>query len=87
MDNAFIVKGEWIFSKIKCFIINIYALQDKASKLSLWNLINAFMLANLSFYIFLGDFNVVRSVSESLGTVFLPNPSHSFNDFIHRSRL
>lgn len=65
MENVLIVHGEQIFfSKIQCFMINMYAPQHDYSKRLFWNIISDFRNQNMVHYVIFGDFNVVRSPSE-----------------------
>ncbi|GKC71417.1 RNA-directed DNA polymerase, eukaryota, partial [Tanacetum coccineum] len=86
-DNLLIVEGVWVTSKLKCYMINVYAPQEERKKQALWNSILLFMQQNSGMYIVFGDFNVVRNESERIGSNFNFASATVFNDFILEGRF
>lgn len=87
LDNVLIVEGNWISTQMHCYMVNVYAPQDDRKKETLWNRILEFKEGNPGHYIMFGDFNVVRTASERIGTVFNSNSSNVFNQFISDALL
>lgn len=87
MENLLIVEGEWAFKKMKCFMINFYAPQEERKKNDLWNFIRNFMSQHQGNYLVFGDFNVVRSSSERIGSIFNHRSVSDFNEFINDCRF
>ncbi|KAL4569231.1 hypothetical protein LXL04_024866 [Taraxacum kok-saghyz] len=82
-DNAVIVEGRWVRKNIRCTMINVYAPEDNGKKKELW----AFLLLTMrrvgGMCILMGDFNVVRTAAERLGSVFCATSAEAFNDFVY----
>ncbi|PWA89116.1 reverse transcriptase domain, Reverse transcriptase zinc-binding domain protein [Artemisia annua] len=87
MENSLIVEGEWAFKKMKCFMVNVYAPQEERKKNDLWNFIRNFMSQHQGNYFVFGDFNVVRSSSERIGSIFNHRSAFDFNEFINDCRF
>lgn len=43
MESVLVVTGEIIASGMKCFLVNVYAPQDRYSKKAVWDIITNFM--------------------------------------------
>lgn len=86
-DHFIVVKGIWIASNTKCFMLNVYAPQSESEKATLWTDILAFMVANPGKYLICGDFNSVRCREDRMGTVFSSTNASNFNDFISSGNL
>ncbi|GJX89985.1 RNA-directed DNA polymerase, eukaryota, reverse transcriptase zinc-binding domain protein [Tanacetum coccineum] len=82
MENLLIVEGEWVFKKIKCFMVNVYAPQEERKNKDLWNFIRNFMFDQPGHYFVFGDFNVVRFSSKRIGSLFNHRSASDFNEFI-----
>ncbi|GKA23566.1 RNA-directed DNA polymerase, eukaryota [Tanacetum coccineum] len=87
MENLLIVEGEWVFKKMKCFMVNVYAPQEERKKKDLWNFIRNFMSDQPGHYFVFGDFNVVRFSSERIGSLFNHRSASNFNEFIKDCRF
>ncbi|PWA47674.1 endonuclease/exonuclease/phosphatase family protein [Artemisia annua] len=59
-ENVIIVKGKVMSSGIICFLVNVYAPQDRNRKKEVWEYLTRFMGNQEGEYIIFGDFNVVR---------------------------
>ncbi|XP_071740736.1 uncharacterized protein [Rutidosis leptorrhynchoides] len=86
-DNILFVEGYRPSFQNPCYIVNVYAPQDRASKKRLWNLISDFMINNSGDYFIFGDFNSIRAVHERFGLSFCPLSTNEFNAFITSSGL
>ncbi|GJS89701.1 RNA-directed DNA polymerase, eukaryota, reverse transcriptase zinc-binding domain protein [Tanacetum coccineum] len=86
-DNVLIVEGNWTSTQMHCYMVNVYAPQEDRKKVILWNQILEFKEANPGHYIIFGDFNVVRTASERIGTVFNSKSTNVFNQFISNAHL
>ncbi|XP_071687377.1 uncharacterized protein [Rutidosis leptorrhynchoides] len=86
-ENVLFIKGSRPSSENRCYIANVYAPQDRASKIRLWNLIYDFMVNNSGDYFIFGDFNSVRGAHERFGLSFCPLSANDFNEFIISSCL
>ena len=87
MDNVVFVYGEWVFSKFKCYMVNVYVPQEENKKRELWLSIQLFMNNNPRNYIIFGDFNVVRAPNEKMGCCFSKRDVAAFNSFISDNGL
>ena len=70
LENAIIVHGEWMFSKFRCFMVNVYAPQPDVQKRRLWGQLLDFMEVNPGDYVLCGDFNAVREMTDRWGSDF-----------------
>ena len=59
-DNMVVVQGEWIASKLRCSMVNVYAPQQDNQKRLLWEQILGFMTANP------GEFVIVTPPNQDL---------------------
>ncbi|XP_071687761.1 uncharacterized protein [Rutidosis leptorrhynchoides] len=81
-DNFVIVKGTWLQVNLDVFMVNVYAPQALADKVLLWAKISNFIDAHPGEYILMGDWNSVRSIDESCGSIFCTHDARAFKDFI-----
>lgn len=81
------VVGSWTGVGKKCGFINIYDSQEKNLKEELWENLRKIIAADDYIWILLGDFNVVRSSDERIGSKFNVMEAFAFNRFIHSSGL
>jgi hypothetical protein len=86
-DHMLIVGGEWLSSKHHCYLINVYAPQVEAARVTLWNEILYFMQSNSGNYIIFRDFNSVRSMEERRGCSYSATNASNFNSFIESGGL
>ncbi|XP_076924162.1 uncharacterized protein LOC143586507 [Bidens hawaiensis] len=70
-----------------CCIVNVYAPNDLGLRRNLWNSLVDLKSNFDGLWIFLGDFNDVRSPDERFNSVFDPNSALAFNNFISRADL
>ncbi|XP_071739093.1 uncharacterized protein [Rutidosis leptorrhynchoides] len=85
--NFVIVKGTWVWENIMVFMINVYAPQDLIDKVEVWNKLSSFMEAHPGEYIFMGDWNSVRTSDERCRLVFCHLDVRVFNEFIDQNVL
>ncbi|XP_071688172.1 uncharacterized protein [Rutidosis leptorrhynchoides] len=81
------VKGKWLRLDMDIFMVNVYAPQLLADKRILWEKLSNFALSHPGEYIFMGDWNSVRTSDERCGWVFCPQDANIFNDFIESNAL
>ncbi|GJT38736.1 RNA-directed DNA polymerase, eukaryota [Tanacetum coccineum] len=81
------VTGSWRGLSSKVGLFNVYAPQSSSLKEQLWSLIERVIADMDATWIIFGDFNVVRSLDERIGSSFDVNEANTFNDFISRSGL
>ncbi|XP_071727700.1 uncharacterized protein [Rutidosis leptorrhynchoides] len=86
-DNYVIVKGTWLKVNIETFMVNVYAPQALSNKVILWNKLSNFMMNNPGHFIFMGDWNSVRSRDDVCGSHFCSHDARLFNDFIEPNHL
>lgn len=88
MDRNFLgVVGSWSGVSIKVGLLNVYAPQSSSLKAQLWSTIEGVINSIDAIWILFGDFNVVRSQDERLGSSFEVIEASFFNDFIARAGL
>ena len=87
MENALIVEGEWVFKKMKCYMINVYAPQQDSHKRMLWETLTNFILGNDGEFVVFGDFNAVRNRGERWGCAYSHREATDFNSFISDAGL
>ncbi|MFS7991078.1 putative RNA-directed DNA polymerase [Helianthus anomalus] len=85
--NFLIVNGKIKGSGLQINIANIYAPQDIRDKKILWDHLLGLIDASSGLWIFLGDFNAVRTPEERLNTRFNSSCAGNFNSFIYDARL
>lgn len=81
------MEGTWVIRNLKCTLINVYASHDARKKQDLWAYLILIMANNKGSFIVIGDFNVVWSASERLGSGFSSSPASDFNNFIFEAAL
>ncbi|XP_071738877.1 uncharacterized protein [Rutidosis leptorrhynchoides] len=86
-ENVLIVEGQRIGREANCYLINIYAPQQRLKKNRLWDYLSTYMSNNSGEFILFGDFNVVRAAHEREGSIFCPLTAGDFNNFISNSNL
>ncbi|XP_071705051.1 uncharacterized protein [Rutidosis leptorrhynchoides] len=86
-NNVLIVDGHLSGSSSPCYILNVYAPQERVAKRQLWSFISDFMSSHPGNYMVFGDFNSVRSANERHGSMFCSLSAADFNHFISSSRL
>ncbi|GKB47601.1 RNA-directed DNA polymerase, eukaryota [Tanacetum coccineum] len=86
-DGFLAIVGKWKGVDNLCILVNIYAPQDRLSKLSLWKNLWKLRWSIDGTWIFFGDFNEVRSSEERMSSAFYPSMAANFNNFIHDSDL
>ncbi|XP_022040374.1 uncharacterized protein LOC110942919 [Helianthus annuus] len=82
-----VIKGFVIGSGDPINLVNIYAPQNSAAKLQLWNEISSFIDPDVGKWVLAGDFNVVRSSDERKHSKFKPVCAENFNNFIFNNGL
>ncbi|GJU66160.1 RNA-directed DNA polymerase, eukaryota [Tanacetum coccineum] len=88
VDRDFIgIIGSWLGISSKVGLINIYAPQANSQKVVLWDAIKNLINSTDAIWILFGDFNVVHSVEERIGSIFDQSETNHFNDFILRVGL
>nr|GEY15121.1 cysteine-rich receptor-like protein kinase [Tanacetum cinerariifolium] len=86
--NGFLaVMGNWIPLNTTCVFIIVYAPQDPRKKKQLWLDLKAVIDSANVLSLVMGDFNVVRSQSERIGSNFCHRSASAFNEFISSSGL
>ncbi|GJY25615.1 RNA-directed DNA polymerase, eukaryota [Tanacetum coccineum] len=60
IENAVIVEGEVVGCNLICYLVNVYAPQDRNRKLELWDYITRFITNHGGEFLVFGDFNTVR---------------------------
>ncbi|XP_076954451.1 uncharacterized protein LOC143628884 [Bidens hawaiensis] len=87
-DQNFLVVSGSIADRSELFnMVNVYSPQSLSEKQILWeNLVN---IRNSSpgVWVFMGDFNEVRSEEERHNSIFIPNNAIAFNNFIFNENL
>nr|GFB53451.1 RNA-directed DNA polymerase, eukaryota [Tanacetum cinerariifolium] len=86
-DNFVAIYGSWCSNNSKLLIVVVYAPQSSACKRLLWEYISSFITRWNGETIVMGDFNVVRSTDERLGSRFNQSSAKVFNQFIESSGL
>ncbi|GJS19013.1 RNA-directed DNA polymerase, eukaryota [Tanacetum coccineum] len=81
------VTGSWRGLSSKVGLLNVYAPQSSSLKEQLWSSIERVIADFDVTWIIFGDFKVVRSLDERMGSSFDVNEANTFNDFISRSGL
>ncbi|GJZ72574.1 RNA-directed DNA polymerase, eukaryota [Tanacetum coccineum] len=81
------VVGSWSGVSSKVGLLKVYAPQLSSLKSQLWSTIEGVINFLDAIWILFGDFNVVRSQDEHLGSTFDVNEANFFNDFIARVGL
>ncbi|XVF82173.1 hypothetical protein PTKIN_Ptkin16aG0023900 [Pterospermum kingtungense] len=67
---------------LRCAICNVYALNDDADRLSLWQELSSIISGCNLLWCIGGDFNVIRDESEKIGLSYNAAPMNSFSSFI-----
>ncbi|GJZ66310.1 RNA-directed DNA polymerase, eukaryota [Tanacetum coccineum] len=80
------VYGKWTRIDECLNIVNVYEPQPSAQKDALWAKLLYIMSCRDGIWIILGDFNVVRFITDRVGSVFDVKEASAFNDFIARKR-
>ncbi|XP_071741985.1 uncharacterized protein [Rutidosis leptorrhynchoides] len=86
-DNFLIVKGTWYRVNLVVYMVNVYALQSLPDKVNLWSKLSTFISSHPGDFIFMGDWNSVRTEDERCGSNFCSHDAHIFNDFIEQNNL
>ncbi|GJY50398.1 RNA-directed DNA polymerase, eukaryota [Tanacetum coccineum] len=86
-DNFVAIYGSWCSNNSKLLIVVVYAPQSSACKRLLWEYISSLITRWNGETIVMGDFNVVRSTDERLGSRFNQSSAKVFNQFIESSGL
>lgn len=81
-----IVEGVRISLDFKCYLVNVYAPEERQKK-EVWNYLLTLMNRNCGEYVVFGDFNVVRNANERLGTEFCKYYAEELNDFMVTGEL
>ncbi|GJR86579.1 RNA-directed DNA polymerase, eukaryota [Tanacetum coccineum] len=79
------VYGKWTRIDECLNIVNVYEPQPSAQKDELWAKLLYVMSCRDGIWIILGDFNVVRFITDRVGSVFDVKEASAFNDFIARN--
>nr|GEZ73132.1 RNA-directed DNA polymerase, eukaryota, reverse transcriptase zinc-binding domain protein [Tanacetum cinerariifolium] len=81
------IEGLWILSKVRIKCVAVYAPQDLARKITLWesiiNLLNNWDGISIT----IGNFNEVREAGERFGSCYNERHYDIFNNFISRASL
>ncbi|GJW65323.1 RNA-directed DNA polymerase, eukaryota [Tanacetum coccineum] len=86
-DSFLAIRGTWISSSTKLFIVSVYAPQDLSERKTLWEYIIHMIDLWEGESVILGDFNEVRSEQERFGTIFNDSGANAFNNFISTAGL
>nr|GEX69509.1 RNA-directed DNA polymerase, eukaryota [Tanacetum cinerariifolium] len=86
-DNFLALYGTWNPNKAKLLMISIYAPQSGTGKHSLWSYITSLITRWNGDCMVMGDFNEVRCMEDSMGSVFNVKGANEFNNFISNSGL
>nr|GEX21369.1 cytochrome P450 [Tanacetum cinerariifolium] len=86
-DGFLAVMGNWIPLNTTCVFIVVYAPQDPRKKKQLWLDLKAVIVSANVLSLVMGDFNVVHSQSEHIGSNFCHRNASTFNEFISSSGL
>ncbi|XP_071727246.1 uncharacterized protein [Rutidosis leptorrhynchoides] len=81
------IKGKWKTRICDSIVVNIYGPQDDASKIRMWDSLNALSRSIDSSWLLCGDFNEVREEDERFNSIFIPSRAKRFNDFISDNSL
>ncbi|XP_021990744.1 uncharacterized protein LOC110887361 [Helianthus annuus] len=81
------MKGYVVGSGDPINLVNVYAPQSTAAKLSLWNELAGIIDPSVGLWVLSGDFNAVRSSDERKNSNFKPACAENFNNFIFSSDL
>ncbi|XP_076942110.1 uncharacterized protein LOC143611877 [Bidens hawaiensis] len=68
-------------------VVNVYAPQSASAKRVLWEQLKDLKVSREGVWIFLGDFNQVRSAEERRNCIFDPTQVNDFNSFIYKANL
>ncbi|XP_021971507.1 uncharacterized protein LOC110866671 [Helianthus annuus] len=85
--NFLLVNGRLKGSQYEINVINVYAPQNAADKLNLWNKIRDTMEGFEGLWVIVGDFNAVRSPEERRNSNYKNTCAKNFNDFINTAGL
>ncbi|XP_022040686.1 uncharacterized protein LOC110943242 [Helianthus annuus] len=87
-DRNFLLVSENVIGHSTPFhIVNVYATQGNLAKRDLWQKPVNIRGTNQGYWIFFGDFNVVRSFDDRKNSGFYQAEAIVFNDFIHSADL
>ncbi|KAJ0853617.1 putative RNA-directed DNA polymerase [Helianthus annuus] len=81
------ISGRLKENNVKVNIINVYGPQNNAQKRLLWQELRDKMRDHDGWWIFLGDFNTVRSPKERKNTIFNVTSAMDLNSFIDEAGL
>ncbi|KAK7274641.1 hypothetical protein RIF29_15737 [Crotalaria pallida] len=77
-NNFILIQGVWISDFFICSIVTVYSPCGLAKKISLWEELRALKFSlGSGLWDFLGDFNVVRDLSERRGVSSTTRPSEA----------
>ncbi|GJV80215.1 RNA-directed DNA polymerase, eukaryota [Tanacetum coccineum] len=86
-DNFVALYGTWLPTNSKIMFVVVYAPQQAACKMVLWDYLSILLNRWVGDTIMMGDFNEVRSIDERRGSIFNPNSARRFDQFISSSGL
>ncbi|GJR71569.1 RNA-directed DNA polymerase, eukaryota, partial [Tanacetum coccineum] len=86
-DSFLAIRGTWISSSTKLFIVYVYAPQDLSERKTLWEYIIHMIDLWEGESVILGDFNEVGSEQQRCGTIFNDSGANAFNNFISTASL
>nr|XP_043620113.1 uncharacterized protein LOC122591958 [Erigeron canadensis] len=86
-NNFLIIKGKLKGCDEAVFLANVYAPQKVRDKKRLWDRLVAAKNVERGLWIFMGDFNAVRSPEERKGSLFNSGCARAFNNFIYEADL
>ncbi|XP_022032794.1 uncharacterized protein LOC110933902 [Helianthus annuus] len=80
--HVLVISGDMVHSGFHVNIANVHAPNDAAGRRNFWNELLFYRRSLFGLRIFLGDFNLVRSIDERVNSDFLAQNALSFNSFI-----
>ncbi|GKV50668.1 hypothetical protein SLEP1_g57366 [Rubroshorea leprosula] len=81
-DGYLGIKGLWGEKKELCYLVNVYAPNDRKKKAELWDELRQMIMEEGGRWLIAGDFNAVRSIEERRGKTGESPEMKEFNDFI-----
>ncbi|GLT47336.1 hypothetical protein SLA2020_210410 [Shorea laevis] len=81
-DGFLVIEGVWGPKKVLCYLVNVYAPQDRHNKVRLWEVLGKMVMEKGGRWLIAGDFNAVRYPEERRGRTRECPKIEEFNVFI-----
>ncbi|XP_071699109.1 uncharacterized protein [Rutidosis leptorrhynchoides] len=81
------ISGQWVNTKEKSYVVNVYGPHTDESKIKMWEALNKLQFDITLPWVICGDFNEVREQSERKNCEFVESRAKRFNDFKNNNCL